>query len=230
MRTILSRAAGACVGLVAAVGLGICTAQAAVAPSLSFLVERGGSPIGTHKITFHRDGENLDVRIDIALAVSFGPITVFRYEHRNREVWRGGRLVSIETHTNDDGTVYDVKGRATDKGFEIDSSSEGHVIAPAGIVPASYWNPDTLKQTELLDTQRGRIVHVKLSPVGESMVDVNGVPLKAREYEMSGDLRMRLWYTPDGRWVKLAFHARGADVAYAVDYADSNAYRMIASR
>lgn len=230
MQTIPSRAAGTLFGLAAIAALGTAVHASRPGPSLSFLVERGGSPIGTHKIWFQKDGENLNVKIDIALAVSFGPITLFRYEHRNSEVWHGGRLVSIETHTNDDGTLYDVKGRATNKGFEIESSSEGHVVAPAGIIPASYWNPDTLKQSELLDTQRGRIVHVALAPVGESDVRINGAAQTAREYEMSGDLRMRLWYTPDGRWVKLAFRARDSDVAYSVDYVDRDSYRLIASR
>ena len=122
-------------------------------PALSFRVERGSDPIGTHTVSFTRKGDDLHVAIDIELAVSFGPITLFRYEHRNRETWRDGRLVALETATNDDGTEYQVSAKATEKGLEVTSSANGTFIAPAEIIPTSYWNPATVSQTQLLDTQ-----------------------------------------------------------------------------
>ncbi|MFN6942093.1 MAG: DUF6134 family protein, partial [Parvibaculum sp.] len=94
-------------------------------PALSFRVERGGTPIGTHTINFTQDGGDLHVAIDINLAVSFGPITIFRYAHTNRETWRDGKLVAIETETNDDGRLFSVSARMTDQGLEVTSSENG---------------------------------------------------------------------------------------------------------
>lgn len=202
--------------------------SAPVDPTMAFRVDRGETPIGTHKIRFHQEADGLHVTIDIQLAVTFGPITVFRYTHRNEEVWRDGRLASIETHTDDDGEKFWVKGKATDKGFELDSSFAGKLVAPAGIIPASYWNPDILKQTQILDTQKGRIFNIDIKPGATTTEKVNGRAQQVREYVMSGDLRLTLFYTQDGEWVNIAFDARGAKVTYEVERLDSAVMKEIA--
>lgn len=199
-------------------------------PTIAFRVDRGGDPMGTHKLRFHEEADGLHVTIDIALAVRFGPITVFRYQHRNEEVWRDGRLISISTKTNDNGKEYWVKGKATDRGFEVDSSFAGPLIAPASIIPASYWNPAILKQTQILDTQKGRIFNVTITP-GETRRElVAGRMEQVREYVMSGDLRLKLYYTDAGQWVDLAFKARGADVVYEAEQFDSAVMKEIAAQ
>lgn len=197
-------------------------------PALSFRVERGGDPIGTHEISFRREGEELHVSIDIRLAVAFGPITLFRYEHRNRETWRGGRLVALETETHDDGTDYRVSAKATGDGLKVTSSANGTFMAPAGIIPTSYWNPATVTQTELLDTQKGRIVQVAITPAGETRVDADGREIAARIYDMTGDLTMRLTYSRQMEWLNVAFMARGSEVEYAVERIDRAALRVAA--
>lgn len=199
-------------------------------PAIAFRVDRGGDPMGTHKISFHEEADGLHVTVDIALAVSFGPITVFRYQHHNEEVWRDGRLVSIRTKTNDDGKEYWVRGKATPKGFEVESSASGKVVAPAGIIPASYWNPAVLSQTQILDTQKGRILNVTVTPGEETNELVAGRMERVRAYVMSGDLRLTLYYTDAGQWVNLAFKARGSDVAYEAERLDRAALKEIAAQ
>jgi len=185
-------------------------------PALSFRVERGSDPIGTHTVGFTRKGDELHVAIDIELAVSFGPITLFRYEHRNRETWRDGKLVALETTTNDDGTEYRVSAKATEKGLEVTSSANGTFIAPAEIIPTSYWNPATVSQSQLLDTQKGRILNVDIAPTGMREATAGGETLPVREYEMTGDLKLKLWYSPEMEWLNVIFRARGEDVDYRV--------------
>lgn len=197
-------------------------------PALSFRVERGGSPIGTHTIQFTQVGDDLHVAIDINLAVSFGPITVFRYAHTNRETWRDGKLVAIETETDDDGRRFSVSGKATDKGFEVASSENGTFIAPASIIPTSYWNPATIEQTELLDTQRGRIINVQVTETATREALADGARIPVREYEMTGDLKLKLWYSPQMEWLNVIFRARGADVDYHVERFDRERVQRLA--
>lgn len=45
---------------------------------LGFNIVRKGSRIGTHILTFKRDGRTLRVDVAADIAVSFGPIVVFR--------------------------------------------------------------------------------------------------------------------------------------------------------
>ena len=176
---------------------------------VGFTVLRDGSPFGTHQVSFRQEGEDLHVEIAIDLEVSLAFITLFRYEHRNHEIWREGRLVSIEARTDDNGTAYSVSGRATEAGFEVDGS-EGRALLPAGILPTSYWHPKTVAQSQLLDTQRGRLIEVDVAPLGGELV--RGTPLE--RFRVSGDLKLDLWYDADGEWNKLVFTARGSDVVY----------------
>ncbi len=197
-------------------------------PALSFRVERGSDPIGTHKVSFTRKGNELHVAIDIDLAVSFGPITLFRYEHRNRETWRDGKLVALETATNDNGTDYKVSAKATDKGLQVTSSANGTFIAPATIIPTSYWNPATIEQTQLLDTQKGRILDVEVKPTATREASIDGQAVPVREYEMTGDLKLKLWYSPKMEWLNVIFRARGEDVDYRVVRIDRQEIQQVA--
>ncbi|MFN4338443.1 DUF6134 family protein [Parvibaculum sp.] len=197
-------------------------------PALSFRVERGGTPIGTHTINFTQDGGDLHVAIDINLAVSFGPITIFRYAHTNRETWRDGKLVAIETETNDDGRLFSVSARMTDQGLEVTSSENGTFIAPENIIPTSYWNPATVEQTRLLDTQRGRIINVRVNETATREALVDGARVPVREYEMTGDLKLKLWYSPQMEWLNVIFRARGSDVDYHVERFDRERVQRLA--
>lgn len=224
--------AGLVPGLVSASSLG---AEAAApdfspSPALSFRVERGGDPIGTHRISFSQQGDELHVAIDIDLAVSFGPITVFRYTHRNRETWRDGKLVALETETNDDGTRYSVSAKATNEGLEVTSSANGTFTAPADIIPTSYWNPATTRQSALLDTQKGRILDVEIEKTGTREARVNGRTVPVTEYRMTGDLKLSLWYSPEMEWLNVIFIARGEEVDYRIEGIDRKSLQRVAQQ
>ena len=121
--------------------------------SIAFHVYRDGRPMGHHEVRFERAGEDLTVEVDILLEVQIAFITVFRYRHQNREVWRDGKLLAIDTRTDDDGKDYWLRGRASTAGFQVEGSS-GSFLAPADIMPTSYWNPETVKRRQMLDTQK----------------------------------------------------------------------------
>ena len=179
----------------------------------AFSVLRSGLPIGRHVIAFERSGNDLLVDIEIELEIKFAFLTVFRYQHRNRERWRDDRLIALDSETDDDGTPHWVKARATDNGLQIKSDG-GDLLAPAELMPTSYWNPRTIEQNRLLDTQRGGILEVAVQAAGKERLEVPLGPTDARLYRVAGDLNLDLWYGPEGELLKLAFEARGAEIEY----------------
>ncbi len=212
-----SGALTAVIGAVAVALLALAGPLGAALPikeDIAFKVFRDGDPLGHHRVGFRREAGDLHVEIDIQLEVKLAFLTVFRYRHSNREVWRDGRLVAINTETDDDGESYWLQGRATAEGFEVEGSS-GRFVAPADVMPTSYWNAETVTRQRLLDTQRGRLLDVEIEPTGSEIVVVAGRTVDAQRYAMSGDLELDLWYAPDGEWAKIAFEARGAEVVYA---------------
>ena len=193
--------------------------SAALAPPgdrLSFQVTRAGDELGTHVVSFSQAGNRLIVDVAIDLEVRFAFITAFRYRHRNREVWEDGRLIAMDSETDDDGEQYRVSARAEPEGLVVDGS-RGRFTAPADVIPTSYWNREIVEQSSVLDTQKGRMRDIAVRPGGLEQVAADGRTIPARRYTFSGDLELAAWYSETGQWVKLAFMARGAEVDYELD-------------
>ena len=182
--------------------------------NLAFEVLRKGKPIGTHTIAFTPNGDDLQVDIDIRLDVKFLMFNAYSYRHKNQEIWRDGQLVQIETKTDDDGENFFVNGRANGKGFEVNGSA-GDAMAPATIIPTSYWDPAIVKQNKLLNTQTGELLEVSVAPGDETEIVVGDQTVDARHYVMSGDLDLELWYDPAGTLRRIRFEASdGSTIDY----------------
>lgn len=182
---------------------------------LLFEVRRDGSRIGTHRVAFRRRGsDRLDVAIDIELKVGLGPITLFRYEHSNRIVWRDGSLAAMTANTNDNGDTHDVEVmRSGDGNLRLRTKAGVRTIG-ADILPSTYWMSATVRQSELLNTQTGELAAVSVTQLGTESVATPDGPVRARAYDLAGGLSARIWYAPDGTWVGLAFDARGDRITY----------------
>lgn len=190
---------------------------AATSREIFFTVERNGTPFGTHSLRFETTPQALTVSVAIDLKVDFGPITVFRYTHRNREVWTAGtgglRLAALDTQTDDDGEKFRTAGVALGQGFRL-SEGEATGVLAGDIVPTSYWHRASLERRAWLDTQSGRLRQVRVQPLGPESVTVAGQPVTANRYRVTGDLEMDLWYLPNGEWAGLEFSARGSLIRY----------------
>ncbi|MDF1791832.1 MAG: DUF6134 family protein [Thalassobaculaceae bacterium] len=180
---------------------------------LKFRVERDGSPIGHVMERYQPMGEDLRVDVFIAFQVKFAFITVYRYEHRAREIWREGHLVRLDTVTNDDGDPQQVRGRAGSGGLAVEGP-QGALIAPAGIFPSSYWHPRFTEQSQMLDSQLGRVLEFDISKVGSERIDVLGQPVDTDRFAMRGDIDLDFWYDAERVWQKMAFTIKGGYMEY----------------
>ncbi len=171
----------------------------------AFAILRKNKKIGSHFIRFSREGDVLHVGIDITIKVKFGPITAYHYKHRNDEYWRDGRLIAIETRTNDNGKKYSVSGKASEEGFEV-TGIDGKLLLPAEVIPTSYWNIATWQAAEVLDSQRGIVRKI--------VIEEKGVSDCGRHFDMSGEMELDLWYAGD-RLCGLTFTEGGAAISYA---------------
>jgi hypothetical protein len=208
-QAVSRRAALAGLGAIAALPLapGAVARNPAPPGDIAFTVWRGTSPIGTHRIAFRAEGDDLVVTVAIDLAVRVAGIAVYRYTHRNREVWRGGRLVSLDTTTNDDGTVYAVAARAGADGLAVTSGGRT-IAAPADILPSSYWHPETPSARRLLNTQTGAVESIAVAAPAAETVETAAGRVPARRFAMTGGIAGDFWYDGAGRLAKIAFTAK----------------------
>ena len=176
-------------------------APVAAGQSAEFVVLRGGTPIGSHRVEVETVGDDTKVHVSIALDVAFGPIPLYKYRHDSQEIWRQGRLIRLDSHTNDDGDILTLSVRSVAGGLRGDGS-KGVFTAPADTVPTSYWNPALATNRPLLDSQIGRLL------------DVVRVPLGSGRWRLEGELNLDIAYSPQGQWTGLSFRHKGADFVY----------------
>lgn len=187
-----------------------------LAEPILFRITQDGNNLGRHTVTFGKIDGDLHVNIAIDIKVQILFIPVYSYRHRNHEVWRGGRLISLTTETYDNGETHWVRATAEDGALAVESSN-GSFKAPADTVPTSYWLPETTGKSVLLDTQHGKLVNVSISPSDESILETPAGAIAAKRYDVTGDLELSLWYSNAGDWVKTAFNVRGANIEYLLD-------------
>ncbi|WP_370170788.1 MULTISPECIES: DUF6134 family protein [Hyphomonas] len=183
---------------------------------IEFDVLRKGKPFGSHSVTFGEDSNGrLTARTDVLLKAGLGPITVFKYELDATEVWQDGQLVSLNGEVNDDGKEGQVTAMRAGSELDVDGTQfNGQVTA--SIIPSSHWNFAATQATELLSTEDGEILDVSVSEQGKEVIVAAGEEVEATRYLLDSDIDVTLWYDEAGRWLKLAFEARGQDIEYVL--------------
>ena len=177
--------------------------------SRRFDILRGDSDIGLQTLSVRRDGDQTfaDTRIDIAVKVL--GITVYRYALQSREVWRAGRLMSLDATCNDDGKDDYVRALAVEGGLMVDGSGHQGLIDGAA-APTSYWSPTFLTRPTWISTQTGAPLAVRCTDAGEETITTGAGPARARRWRVEGDLSLSLFYAGD-EWAGTAFAAKGEE-------------------
>ena len=187
--------------------------SAAAAPWPSeweFVALLGGEPIGTHRYVVTPSGaHSFTVASDARFDVKILGIPVYRYRHRAVEQWEGDCLQAIDSRTDDDGRIEQVRGRLDGKRFVLDAHSDGSGAATAGVevsgcvMSFAYWNPALAARDRLLDPATGKLVAVTFASLPPLTIDVRGLQTSVRGLRISGLANpIDVWYADD-RWVGL---------------------------
>jgi hypothetical protein len=182
---------------------------------LRFRVMRKGRDIGSHRLTFTPLPNGLDIRIAVRIAVSLGPITLFRYQLDGVEQWRDGQVVRLAAQTNDDGTRESMQAVRDRQGLWVSGTKAQRYLAPSDALPATHWNEAEL-HGPWINPQDGRLLHPTVTPLGAGPVEAGaGRDIITQRYDLSGDVHMQIWYTHAHRWAGLTFNAHdGSLVSY----------------
>lgn len=167
--------------------------------SLDFDVVRKGKDIGDHSYRFSgtSDALTVTVRTDIAVKVPIIGVNAYHFNHASTEQWKGATLRAISAETDDDGTPHSLNAGASK------------------LLPASLWNIDTVKSSQLLNTIDGHVMRVNVQHIGPEKVTTARGPIVAEHYRLSGDLTRDLWYDQNGSLAYVSFTAEdGSTVLY----------------
>lgn len=188
-----------------------CLATGLYAPALAagkasrrFTVLRAGDPMGEHVLDAVQTADGFEIAIDIALKVKVLGITAYRYEMENREVWKAGRLVSLNSKVNDDGTKDFATGKQAGGELDIKGSRfSGKVSGEA--VTTTYYTTRFIDRRPWISTQSGAPLDIAIKPEGRS-----------NWWQVTGELETKLGYDGRGEWVNCEFDAGGEPGVYEV--------------
>ncbi len=191
----------------ASVALLASTADASDGRTLIFDVYRSGSKIGTHMMRFTQAGDLLTVDISITLKgkAFFIP---FSYAHKNREVWQGNKLISLDSQTTSNDKTSTLNARADGNFLKL--MIDGTPALVPQMFSTSYWNGETVRQKKLLNSQKGDVIEIMSEgtmPAKAPMAD--GTFLAATEYKKSGTKKFNVavQYDANGCLVGMNFKA-----------------------
>jgi hypothetical protein len=196
--------AALCASALGGPACGAADAGASSAPAWRFTVLLDGRAIGRH--TFRIDPAATDAERTLVseadYAVTFVGITVYRYQHRAVERWRGDCLAALNAETNDNGTRSTVAAEQRGEAFEVKTPMPQQVRGC--VMTFAYWNPALRAQKRLLNAQTGRIEAVEISDLGEAVMPGGGAPITAHAYRINGlPTPIDIWYSAQGEWLGL---------------------------
>lgn len=188
-----------------------------VALSRTFDVFWGKDAIGSHRIEVTPTGGagDRDVVVEIDLLIDLGWFGEVTYVHSSREIWRGGRIIRLESHTDDDGDVYSVSGRAAGDGFEV-SGPRGLVKAPGNLMTSNgTWSESICGQNRIIDATGGAVVDLVAKLEDGTGHEADGSTGRVRAYQVTCPMIAgSFWYDAAGLWMRSRLVRSG----YKIDY------------
>jgi hypothetical protein len=160
--------------------------------------------IGEHVFALSPEGDQWVLETQARFEVKILFFTAFRYEHDNTEIWDDRGLVSIAAQTDANGKEFIVEGERGSGVFRI-ATQDGENRLPEQIQTFAYWNPSILEANQLLNSQTGEYLPVKVSKGETEILQVESQDIEARQFNLELEQGpITLWYsTTDQRWIAL---------------------------
>jgi hypothetical protein len=159
--------------------------------------------IGTHRFDLVEQGGERQLTSKARMAVKILFVTAYTYDHQDVEDWQGDCINKLSSTTDDNGKKHrvDVQRR---EGVTTVKTLEGTQRLGECVMTFAYWNPAMVQQTQLLNSQDGEQVAVKIKDAGADSILVRGVQTPARRYELRSEkLSIDLWYSEQKQWLAL---------------------------
>lgn len=187
-------------------------AEAAEPKVHTYTILMDGSPIGKEQVRVQPQGDT--VKVDVTASTRVKVLFLnFRYDHERQEVWRGGKLESMQARTDDDGKPHTIDMARKGEGWALTVDGKASSAA-AGALPLTLWTPEVLKRPTLLSVIDAQPYTVTSQAVGTETVDLGTRKVEAQHHRITGGVDRDLWYAADGTLLKAQFKRSGYDVVY----------------
>lgn len=134
----------------------------------------------------------------------------FSYGLETLETWEQGRLQQLRSSGELRGRPFQVRADRQDRFLAVTKPNGMDYLTRPDVLPTTYWMSNFRAQTEALDTQRGGILRLRPTALGEGSLSGRSVS----GWDMGGDLPIRIYYDRSGTWSGLQFSLLGARFDY----------------
>jgi hypothetical protein len=197
-------------GSLALAGAGL-SASAQAEPgsaTMNYAIMRNGDQIGATTVRLHRKGRETTAEVVTEVRVKVAFVTVYRYEQTETERWVDGRLVALNSVTDDNGTLHKVTATSRGNVLAVNADGKTSEVDPA-VMPVSLWNAALVQKTIALDTQDGSLVKLSVVDHGKEQLVLQGQPRTAHHYSIHTTFPQEVWYDESRQLIKVAL--RGSD-------------------
>jgi hypothetical protein len=195
--------------LIAAPAIALSAAETDPSPAtLNFTVMRNGDQIGTSTVRISRDGAGTLAKVATHISVKIADITVYRYDQNETESWVDGKLVAMNSQTDDNGTRHRVSVTRSGDALSVDSDGKVAEVDPA-VIPVSLWNASLMRQTTAISPLDGTLTPVSVVDHGEEELALQGGPTAAHHYSIRTSFPQDVWYDRQHQLLKVEL--RGSD-------------------
>lgn len=185
------------------------SARAAEPPKhLVFNIMRSGSQIGQHTIDIATDGKTTTVDMTTNIDVKVMFVSAYRLTYAAREIWTDGAFSSFRSQTDDNGKKHTVNVTSTPDKVTVVADGK-RSDAPKGTLPATFWNTQFTTRQNLIHTENGEVLAIKVADVGMEQIQTPAGLKPARHYRLSGGLERDMWFDQAGTPTR--FQLRGSD-------------------
>lgn len=187
-------------------------------PNRRFSVLHDGDRIGSHAVLYSSEAGKTRIDTEIHLLIRTTFFTMFEFNHRSEEIWGDGRLISLDSDTEEDGLPVHVAGAATSQGFRVISAGGPFMTAATTLTSNSLWTPAVLEQETVVDAQHGGIIGVSARKSGDEQILAAGRLVRASHYSLiTPYLSGSIWYDEDHLWISGEFVRNGSKILYQLD-------------
>lgn len=181
---------------------------------LAFRAFRNGSEIGTHRLDFLPNGEDLEVRIAVDLEVKFGPIPLYRYSLRGQENWQRGQLMRASADGMDGSHKVWMRAARQNGRLVVEGSRTQRYTAPEASLVSSHWRPAEV-EAPMINLQNGELMDFQVVRKGLETIEARGRRIEASHFSLTGPATLNLWYDTTNVWAALhAVAEDGSDIVY----------------
>jgi Family of unknown function (DUF6134) len=174
-----------------------------------------GKKIGQvhYTLTYDEGGEVEEVKTRASYSIL--GVNLYSFSQDLHEHWQSGDLQTMNGHTDDDGSKYQVSLQRKPDDYAAVLNDKALAL-PHNAFPNAVWHYGITEQSLLFNVTDFRLMNVKVAKRQES-IKVDGKSFNTERFDFTGDWQASLWFDQNQKLLKFEYKIEGRDVVVTLD-------------